>query len=139
MFGTLVNLLAKWIPSLLPKLVTERPDLIVDHALAYAALAKREIEAVKQQWVRRVVAGAVALASALSFVVLSGVALMLCATTQSRADLIWVLFAVPGCMLVLTLIASAVAMSKGTPPTESLGAQVRIDLQAFRAVMESRP
>jgi len=138
MFGTLLNLLTRWIPSLLPKLVTERPDLIVDHALAYAALAKREIESVKQQLVRRVVAGAVALASALSFVMLAGVALMMCATTPLRADATWVMFAVPGVMLVISLIATVVALSKGKPPSESLGAQVRIDLQAFRAAMEAR-
>jgi len=55
MVGALLNLLTKWIPGLLPKVVTERPDLLIDHALAYAALAQREIESVKRYWVRRVV------------------------------------------------------------------------------------
>ena len=39
MFGALLNLVKRWVPSLLPTLLTERPDLIVDHALAYVALA----------------------------------------------------------------------------------------------------
>ena len=39
MFGTLLNLLIKFLPTRLPKLLTERPDLLVNHALAYAALA----------------------------------------------------------------------------------------------------
>ena len=139
MVGALLNLLTKWIPGLLPKVVTERPDLLIDHALAYAALAQREIEAVKQNWVRRVVAGAVALAGALSFIVLSGVAMMMCAATDLRADATWVLLAVPGVMLVITLIAVAIALSKGKPRTESLGAQVRIDLKAVRAAIAARP
>lgn len=138
MVGTLLNMLTKWIPGLLPRLVIERPDLLVDHALAYAALAQREIEFVKQQWLRRAVAGAVAFASALSFIVLSGVAMMMCAVAQLRVDATWVLLAVPGAMLVITLIAVMVAMSKGKPRTESLGDQVRIDVKAIRSAIAAR-
>lgn len=138
MLGTLLNLLTKWIPGLLPRIVIERPDLIIDHALAYAALAQREIESVKQHWIRRVVAGAVALASAFSFVVLSGVAMMMCAVAQFRVDATWVLLAVPGAMLAITLVAAMVALSKGTPPTESLGDQIRIDLKAIRSAVAPR-
>lgn len=142
MFGTLLNFLTKLLPSLLPKLVTERPDLLVDHALAYAALAKSEIESVKRQLVRRVVAGAVALAATLAFVILAGVALMLSVTTaaqtQNQVDLTWVLLAVPGVMLVFAVAAALVALAKGKPRTESLTAQLQLDVQAFRTVMESR-
>ena len=138
MVGTLLNLLTKWIPGLLPRIVIERPDLLIDHALAYAALAQREIESVKQHWIRRVVAGAVALASALSFIVLSGVAMMMCAVAQVRVDAIWVLLAVPGAMLVVTLVAAMIALSKGAPPAESLGDQIRIDLRAIRSAVAPR-
>ena len=138
MVSALLNLLTKWIPGLLPKLITERPDLLIDHALAYAALAQREIELAKRHWVRRVVAGAIALVFALSFIVLSGVAIMMCAATEIRAGATWVFFAVPGVMLVMTLIATAIALSKRKPRTESLSAQVRIDLQAFRAASAAR-
>ena len=138
MVGTLLNLLMKWIPGLLPRLIIERPDLLIDHALAYAALAQREAESVKQHWVRKIVAGAVALASALSFVMLSGVAMMMYAVTQFRVDATWVLIAVPGAMLVITIVASMVALSKGKPRTESLGDQVRIDLKAIRSGIGSR-
>ena len=142
MFGTLLNFLTRLLPTLLPKLVTERPDLLVDHALAYAALAKREIESIRRQLLRRVLAGAVALAATLAFVILAGVALMLCATTavqtQIQADSAWVLLAVPGVMLVLAIVATLVALAKGKPRTESLTAQVQLDVQAFRTAMESR-
>ena len=134
MFGMLLNLLT----THLPKLLTERPDLLFDHALAYAALAKSEIDAMKRELLRRVLAGAIALASTLAFVVLSGVAVMLSVTTQPQTNSMWVLFAVPGVMLVVTLIAATVALSKGRPPVESLGTQLQLDLQTFRAAMEPR-
>ena len=133
-----LNLLIRFLPTRLPKLLTERPDLLVDHAIAYAALAKSELESAKREWLRRAVAGSVALASALAFIVLAGVAVMLSVTAQLRVDLSWVLFAVPGAMLVVTLISFAVAMSKGQPRPASLSAQIQLDVQAFRAVMESR-
>ena len=139
MAGTLLNLLMKWIPGLLPRLLIERPDLLIDHALAYAALAQREVESVKQHWLRRIVAGAVALASALSFVILSGVAMMMCAVEQFRVDATWVLIAVPGAMLVIAVVAAMVALSKGSPRTESLADQVRIDLKAIRSAVVARP
>ena len=63
---------------------------------------------------------------------------MLCVMSPPHADMIWVLFAVPGAMLVVTLIATFVALSKGEPRTATLGAQVQLDVQAFRAAMESR-
>lgn len=138
MFGSLVNLLTKLIPSLLPKLLTERPDLIVDHALAYAALAKSEFDVARAQLIKRVLAASIALASALSFVVLAGMALMLYASSAQITESMWVLIAVPGVMLLVTAIAAAVALSKGKSGQSALGMQVRLDVQAFRAVMESR-
>jgi hypothetical protein len=135
MIGAILNLLTKS----LPKLLTERPDLLVDHALAYAALAKGELETVKRQMFKRAVAGAVALASGLAFVMLSGVAVMLCAVLPGAANASWVLLAVPGLMLLVTLVATVVALTKGTPAaTGLLAAQMRLDAQAFRSVMESR-
>lgn len=138
MFGTVLNLLSRFLPTLLPKLLIERPDLLVDHLLAYASLAKSEIESVKREWIRRVVAGAVALASALAFVVLLGVAAMLGVSSPIHTDKQWVLYAVPGAMLVVTLISVVVLLSKGRPRTATLGAQLQLDAQAFRAMMESR-
>ncbi len=138
MFGRVVHWVSKWLPTLLPKLITDRPDLLLDHALAYAALAKNEIECAKRQWIRRAVAGAVALASALAFVVLAGVAVMLCAIAQPYAEMIWVLYVVPGSMLVLALIATMVAMSKGEASTTSISQQIKLDVETFRAAMQAR-
>ena len=140
MLASILNLVAHWIPGSLPKLVTERPDLLIDHALAYADLAKANLEAVRRRVLRRLVAGAIALASALSFVVLAGVAIMLWATGMVPQDSGWSLFAVPASALILALVAGFVAMSKGagTSATPSVVDQVRMDIQAFRAVAEVR-
>ena len=138
MFEHVVHWVGKWLPSLLPKLVTDRPDLLLDHALAYAALAESEIECAKRLWIRRAVAGAVALASALAFVVLAGIAVMLCAIAQPYAEMIWVLYVVPGSMLVLALIATMIAMSKGEQSTTSISQQIKLDVETFRAAMQAR-
>lgn len=134
MFGALLNLLT----TRLPKLLTQRPDLLVDHLLAYGALASCEIESAKRQVLRRAVAGAIALASVLAFVMLAGVALMLDAVglVQAHGDRAWVLLAVPGVMLVATLVATMMALSKPEANSNSLAVQLRRDMHALRAVME---
>ena len=140
MLAAFINVAKKWIPGLLPRLVTERPDLLIDHALAYAELAKAEFQAVKRGAVRRVVAGGVALISGLSFFILAGVAVMLNATQELKTDATWMLFVVPGVMLVLSLIATIVASKEGggSKPVKSLTDQVRLDLQAYRTAMDDR-
>lgn len=140
MLAAFVNALSKWVPSLLPRLLTERPDLLIDHALAYAELAKSELQAVKRDAIRRAVAGGVALFAGLSFFVLAGMALMLQATRELRGDASWILIAVPGVMLVVTVVAAIVASSKGggSQPVKSLTDQVRLDIKAFRAAMDER-
>lgn len=138
MFGTVLNLLARFLPLRLPTLLTERPELLMNHALAYAALAKGEIESAKREWIRRIVAGAIALAAALAFTVLAGVALMLDVTAQPHVGMAWVLYAVPGSMLVVALVSLGVALSKGQPKPISLSEQLQLDMQAFRTAMESR-
>ena len=138
MFGTVLNLLTRFLPPRLPKLLTERPDLLMDHVLAYAALAKSEIESAKRQWIRRMVAGAIALAATLAFIVLVGVAVMLNVTAQPQVGMAWVLYAVPGSMLVIALVSLGIALSKSPPGATSLSAQLQLDRQAFRTAMESR-
>jgi thiosulfate reductase cytochrome b subunit len=138
MLGALLNILAKLLPSALPRLVTERPDLLIDHAQAYAALVKNEIDFIKRQWIRRIVAAAVAFSMALAFVILTGVALMLNATVAINSETGWLLLAIPFALLVVTIISARVATAKLTPSTQSLSAQIQLDLQAIRAATEPR-
>jgi hypothetical protein len=123
MFGTLINLL------------TKRPDLIVDHLFAYSALARSEIEITRRHLVRRALAGLIAAFSGLAFVVLAGVAAMLATSGQPYTP--WVLWAIPGTLLVVTLIALLVALSKDKSPLRgSLSQQLQRDVQAFRGALK---
>jgi hypothetical protein len=118
------------------KLVTQRPDLIVDHLLAYSTLARNEFALSKKRLVRRALAAAIGLASAFSFVMLAGVALMLASIGTVSTP--WILWAVPGVMLVVSIVASIVALSDATPvPTESVGSQLQRDLKLFRDIAGS--
>jgi Putative Actinobacterial Holin-X, holin superfamily III len=139
MSGMLLNMLSKLPPGTLPKLLIERPELLIDHAMAYVDLAKSEIEAAKQDFLRRFVATAVALMSALCFVMLSGVALMLCASSPTAREPIWMFLTVPGVMLLIAAASSVVALSNRKPPLQSLSAQLQLDLSVFRVAMQLRP
>jgi len=78
------------------QLIATRPQLLADHAEAYAELMATEIDAVSALWKRRAVLNAVALCCLVVAAILAGVALMLWAVipaTQLQAP--WVLIAVP--------------------------------------------
>lgn len=136
----MISTVLKLLTWRLPALLTQRPDLLVDHVLAYADLAKTEIDALKQRLLRQIIAGAIALAMSLAFVVVSGVALMLHAVGSANSDSSWVLLAVPGFMLALAMLAALLALSKGgARTTSSLSAQLKQDARAFRTVLETQP
>lgn len=107
----------------------KRPDLVADHVTAYVELVQQEASGLGADWVKRGVAWAFAAFGALLFLVLAGVALMLGAVTQFH----WMLLAVPGTVLLLTLIALSRAR---TPQREErfkeLKAQLQSDAQALR-------
>jgi uncharacterized membrane protein len=149
MLAALLNLLTKFLPGHLPRLAIERPDLLVDHGIAYVALAKQQLESIKRQLFRRVLAGTVAGIATLAFLVLAGVALMLHATTSAlalplplpSANATWVLLVVPCAMLVVALIATTIALTKTSERAgaQSLSAQWALDIQALRKATEARP
>jgi protein-S-isoprenylcysteine O-methyltransferase Ste14 len=113
------------------KLATQRPDLLVDHLLAYTVLARREIAFVKRRAVRRILAAAISLAAGFSFVILAGMSLMFSAAGSINTP--WMLWAVPGTMLVVSIVAALIAMSDHAPElTDSVGLQIQRDLKLFR-------
>jgi hypothetical protein len=59
------------------KLLTRQPELLLNYVFAYSTLARNEIALAKLRLVRRVIAGAIAFAAMLAFLILSGVALIL--------------------------------------------------------------
>jgi hypothetical protein len=118
------------------KLVTQRPDLLADHLLAYSTLARNEFALTKRRLVRKMLAAAIGLASAFSFVMLAGVALMLTATGSVNTP--WVLWAVPGLMLIVAIVASTIAATEAASAvTDSIGLQLQRDLKLFRDIAGS--
>ena len=82
--------------------IVQRPDLMVDHLSAYAALFGQEAKTAGTEVVERVLAWILTVICGSVFFVLTGVALML-GFTQNQFN--WILFAVPMFALLLTLIA----------------------------------
>lgn len=123
-------------------LVTHRPDLIIDHLAGYLKLAQDELNDVKQNVVRRAIAGAVALVFAVAFIVLAGIALMLGSAVSTQAQPIFattMLIAVPGVALVAAVIAIVVAMkSRADEPIVSFSDHIQRDIQAFRQVIQAK-
>lgn len=110
--------------------LVQRPDLVVDHASAYAVLFHEEASRASAALMARVVAWVLALLSAVVFLGLAGVALML-GLMQNQFH--WVLVAVPGFALALVVIALLRAQKPF--PSErfpELKAQIDSDVQALR-------
>jgi Kef-type K+ transport system membrane component KefB len=82
--------------------IIRRPDLVMDHLSAYAALFKQETNDASKLLMRRVLAWLMAVMFVAIFVVFSGVALML-GVLQNQFH--WILVAVPGAMAFCALLA----------------------------------
>jgi uncharacterized membrane protein YGL010W len=84
--------------------IIRRPDLVVDHLSAYAALLTQEAGQASRALVNRALIFAIAVMSGFIFVVLSGIALML-GVLQNQFH--WILVAVPGVMALCAISAFA--------------------------------
>jgi hypothetical protein len=84
--------------------IIRRPDLVVDHLSAYAALLKQETSDASKALMSRVLVWLIALMSVVICVVFSGIALML-GVLQNQFH--WILVAVPGAMALCALGAFA--------------------------------
>ncbi len=112
--------------------VVHRPDLVLDHLSAYAALLQAEASVAGHDWLQRVLAWALVAAGALLFVVFAGVALMV---SLVLAQFHWVLVAVPGFFLMVALLAYARARQHQPPQAfADLKAQFDNDARALRSV-----
>lgn len=123
-------------------LVTHRPDLIIDHLAGYLKLAQDEVSDVKQQLIRRAIAGAVALAFAVAFIVLAGMALMLASVTTVQSQFLveaTTLIAVPAVALIAAIIAALVAVkSRNDERPVTFADHIQRDIQAFRQVIRAK-
>lgn len=111
----------------------KRPDLIADHIAAYFELISQETSGLVADRLQRGLAWVLVAAGALVFVIFSGIALMLAVLNQFH----WVLVAVPGAVLLATLLA----FLKTRTPIDNdrfseLKAQMDSDLRALREAAE---
>ena len=115
-------------------LAASRPELLVEHGEAYAALVAKEITDWRTSLVRRVMLGAVAALGAVLSLLFIGIAVMLWASTpEGDMRSFGALLAVPGVMLALTL--GAAFFAKGGAPAsafDDLKKQFSADLRMLR-------
>lgn len=110
----------------------QRPDLVVDHLSAYATLFRQEASSAGEELLSRTVAWILTLLGGVVFLGLSGTALMI---GVMHNQFHWVLVAVPGFALLLTLMAFMSArkpLSRESFP--ELNAQIDSDTRALRMV-----
>ena len=89
--------------------LVQRPDLLVDHLSAYAALFGQEAKNAGTELVHKLLAWVLAVVCGSIFLVLAGIALML-GFTQNQFH--WILVVVP----LFTLLLTALAVSKAKKP-----------------------
>lgn len=112
--------------------LVQRPDLVMDHVAAYAALLQEEASAAGSEVLAKAVAWMLVAIAAGSFFLLAGTALML-GVLQNQFH--WVLVVIPGVALLL----GAVAFMLASKPFKSerfpeLRAQLDSDARALRTV-----
>lgn len=115
-------------------LIVREPDLLANHAGAYAELLGEEIGVASTHWKRKALLGAVALCSAGVGAVLTGVALMLWAVIPPQnMNAPWALVIAPLVPLGLA-VACWVASQNSTGPKafEQVRRQLREDAALFK-------
>lgn len=117
------------------KLVATQPQLLADHAEAYAGLVGEEIGRTTTAWKMRAVFGAVAVVMLCVALVLAGVALMFWAVTPTSGILApWALLAAPGVPAVIGAICLFMASRAPEPGFVDLKQQLAADLAMLREV-----
>jgi hypothetical protein len=114
-------------------LLATRPQLLLDHAQAYAALFNEEFTLASAAWRRRVLLQAAAFCSLSVAAVLAGVATMLWCTTTAPASALWFLITIPIAPLLLALVC--VLLARQSAPSASfanMSRQINADLAMLR-------
>jgi len=117
-------------------LIATKPQLIADHAEAYADLLGEELGAASAVWKRRVALNALALCGIGVAAVLGGVALMLWAVIPpSDIHAPWALIVAPLVPLLLAIICVMVSRSEVRTGTfDTVRMQVKADVAMLREV-----
>ncbi len=120
-------------------LLATRPQLLVDHAQAYAALFNEEFDQARASWQRTAVLHAVALCCVSAAAVLAGVALMLWVISPALpAQAQWVLPVTPLVPLLVALICLVTVRREARQDAfANLRRQIGADMAILRAVGSS--
>jgi uncharacterized RDD family membrane protein YckC len=86
--------------------IIRRPDLVIDHLSAYAALLTQEANSASKLLLRRLIAFVIAIMACVICTVLAGTALML---GFLHNQFHWILIAVPGTLALAALVAITLA------------------------------
>ncbi|MEY4652014.1 MAG: hypothetical protein RI884_595 [Pseudomonadota bacterium] len=110
--------------------LAHRPDLVLNHLAAYAALAREEAQTTGTALARCAIAAVLAACAFLVFLMLAGMAAML---GVLQAQFHWVLVLVPGTVLALAVVAFLQAR-QGLPKSAltQLRAQLAADIETLR-------
>jgi hypothetical protein len=113
------------------RLLTERPQLLAEHADAYAALIAAEVPRISAAWQRSTLLYALALCSALVGLVLAGVASMLWAALPALPlQAPWALIAAPALPLLASLVCLLAARSgRAVDAIALLRGQLQADIE----------
>lgn len=119
---------------ILLKLLLARPQLLADHAQAYAELMAAEFGDASAALMRRLIVGGAGLLCLLVAAILAGVALLLCAvTTDAQMQAPWALIVVPLVPFVASLACMAwIFAQHPLRPLVHLRSQARADLDMLR-------
>ena len=116
------------------RLIATEPQLLADHAEAYASLVSAELGSASSAFKRRAVLGAVALCFVGVAAVLGGVALMFWGIVpMSTSAAPWVLIAapvVPAVLAIVCLLAARSSVDAGR--FENVRSQVKADMAMLR-------
>ena len=114
-------------------LIATRPQLLAEHAQAYAELASAEVADVSVAWKRAAVLNVVALFFLVVAALLTGVAVLLWAVTPTaQIQAPWALFAVP---LVPVALALGCLLAQRTSVKGSAFEQLRRQMKADMALL----
>ena len=113
-------------------LVANQPQLLADHAQAYAELAAVQVARLSADWKRRVLLAAATLCGLVVASVLAGVALMLW-SVMPAVQPSWILIATPTVPAVLAACCLvALRRQYPDPAAQNLWQQVKADMQVLR-------
>ena len=116
--------------------VLGHPELVADHLANYMALVREEAGEAGRRFVSRIVAGVMAVISAMMALGLVGIAVML---GVMHGRLHWVLVAVPGVAVVVALIGAYIASRPANfEGFEDIRAQMEADVRALHISGDGR-